>query len=84
MAEGDKIGKYAVVAVDYGETCSRFGRILCVEDTFEKAAEEMLSAYRDMEAENEGYFTAKYTSKTAEIWYDESRSAGYTWSIVEV
>ena len=44
----------------------------------------MLIDYRDMEAENAGYFTAKYTSKTAELWYDEARSSGCTWKGVEL
>lgn len=84
MADEGKLGKYAVVVVDYGKTCDGFGDILCVKDTLEATAEEMLIDYRDMEAENAGYFTAKYTSKTAELWYDEARSSGCTWKVVEL
>lgn len=82
--EEKKIGKFAVVVVDYGETCDGFGDILCVKDTFDEAAEEMLLDYRDYEAENKGYFKAKYTSKTAEIWYDAAKSSGCTWKVVEL
>lgn len=84
MEEDKKTGKFAVVVVDYGENCDGFGDILCVKDTFEDAAQEMLLDYRDHEAENAGYFKAKYTSKTAEIWYDEARSSGCTWKVVEL
>lgn len=75
---------FVVVYVDYGETCDGFGDVLCTKDTLEAAAEEMLADYRDREAENPGYFKAKYTSKTAEIWYDEEQSSGCTWKVVEL
>lgn len=83
-SETNKPGLFAVVYVDYGETCDGFGGVLCTRGTFEAAAEEMLADYRCREAANRGYFRAKYTSKTAEIWYDEGQSSGCTWKVVEL
>ena len=80
----NKLNKFAVVCVDYGDTCDGFGDILCVRDTFAAAAEEMIADYRDREAQNSGYVETKYTSRTAEIWYDAEKSSGCTWKIVEI
>lgn len=84
MAEEGKFGKYAVVVVNFGDDCDGFGEILCVKDTFKEAADAMLTDYIDREAENEGYFKAEYTSKTAEIWYDVSETSGCTWKVVAI
>lgn len=83
MAKG-KLGKYAVVIVDYGDTCDGFPDVIGVFDTKREAVEDMLSDYRDMEAENDGYFESRYTTDTAELWLDSQHTQGSVWKVVAI
>lgn len=79
-----KLGKYAVVIMDFGDTCDGFPDIIGVFDTKREAAEYMLSDYRDMEAENGGYFESRYTTDTAELWLDRQCTQGSVWKVVAI
>ena len=80
----ESIGKFAVVYVDHGGTSDGFPGILGVYDTLAEAAQDMLADIRDTEAWCTGYCTTRYSATTGELWYDESRTHGCQWKVVEI
>lgn len=83
---GRSIGKFAVVYVVYGGSRDEFpAGILGVYDTLAEAAQDMLADIHDgKDAYQHTYCEAKYTTTTGELWYDEGRTRGCRWKVVEI
>ena len=82
---GRRIGKFAVVHVDYGVSRDEFpAGILGVYDTLEEAAQDMLADIHDGKDAYQGYCAMKYTTTTGELWFDEGKTRGCRWKVVEI
>lgn len=80
----ESIGKFAVAYVDHGDTSDGFPGILGVYDTLAEAVQDMLDDIRDMESRCTGHCTTKHSATTGELWYDEARTHGCQWKVVEI
>lgn len=80
----ESVGKFAVAFVDYGETCDGFPGILGVYDNLADAAQDMLADIYDMKAKCTEYCTTKHSTRTGELWYDENKTHGCKWKVIEI